>query len=171
MVWDSLLSCFRTHVDYGLTVNAFWIEEPLPVEAIPFNMTYFIVINLILTSVISAIIIDTFIRLRRELIWRQSDTEDRCFIWNIDRDTFDKLRLNFRDHIKKEHHMWNYLFFRAYLDEIDESEMTGQETYIYNEIKNKRIKYYPIKKAITVERRRRLKKKDLPALFKQVDAL
>ena len=67
--------------------------------------------------------------------------------------------------------MWNYLFFRAYLDEIDESEMTGQETYIYNEIKNKRIKYYPIKKAITVERRRRLKKKDLPALFKQVDTI
>lgn len=133
MVCDTLLSCFRTHFDYGLTVNPFWneLDEPVPLEGIPVNLSYFIIINLIITSVLSAIIIDTFSQLRAEDIWRKSDTKDYCFICNIARDDFDKLGLNFNKHTKQDHYMWNYLFFRAYLEEVDETEMTGQETYVY----------------------------------------
>lgn len=170
MQCESLLACFRVHFDYGLTVNPFWIEEPVPVEGIPINLSYFIIINLIITSVISAIIIDTFSQLRSELLLRQADTQDRCFICNIDRDDFDKLGLVFNKHIKKDHYMWNYLFFRAYLEEVDTTEMTGQETFVYNEMNLNSIKFYPIKKALGIEGRNK-EKKDLPTLFMKVDAL
>ena len=51
-------------------MNPFWIEEPIPWEGIPVNLSYFIIINLIITSVIDAIIIDTFSQLRQEMIER-----------------------------------------------------------------------------------------------------
>jgi hypothetical protein len=97
----------------------------------------------------------------------KEDTYDRCFICNIERDDFDKLGLSFTTHCFKEHFMWNYLFFRVYLIETDPTEMTGQETYVYNEMINKSIRFYPLKKAMGIEGRNKVKK-DLPTLFDKV---
>jgi len=64
MVCDTLLGCLRTHLDYGFTVNPIWIEANVPEEAIPYNLGYFIIVNLIMTAIISGIIIDTFSEMR-----------------------------------------------------------------------------------------------------------
>lgn len=65
MVCDSVLNCFRYHFDFGL-INAptFEAEGPVPVDAIWFNFTYILLINMIIASIISGIIIDTFGELR-----------------------------------------------------------------------------------------------------------
>jgi hypothetical protein len=115
----------RTHFDYGLTINPVWVDDQVPPEGIIFNFTYFIFINLILTAIITGIILDTFATLRSKDSDIKKDTLDRCFICNIDRDDFDKLNLDFNEHIKKEHYMWSYLFFRVYLSETDKTDMTG----------------------------------------------
>jgi hypothetical protein len=80
MVCDTLLSCFQTHFDYGLTVNPFWFDDVVPTSGILFNMSFFILVNLILTSVIGAVIIDTFSQMRQHSLVIKEDTFDRCFI-------------------------------------------------------------------------------------------
>lgn len=66
MVCDNLKDCVRSHIDYGFTVNPIWIDDLVPGNAIVFNFSYFIIINLIMTAIISGIIIDSFSEMRAE---------------------------------------------------------------------------------------------------------
>ena len=50
-------------------------------------------------------------------------------------------------HLKKEHNMWDYLFFSLYLEEKDPTDFTGLETYCWQLIQQKKITWFPIKKA------------------------
>lgn len=50
---------------------------------------------------------------------------------------------NFDIHIKKEHYMWNYVFFIAYLRHKEETEYTGVESYVMNKIKNGDTNWFP----------------------------
>ena len=47
--------------------------------------------------------------------------------------------------------MWDYVFFRFYLQEKDPIEFTGLETYCYDAIKEQKITWLPLKKAIVIE--------------------
>ena len=38
-----------------------------------------------------------------------------CFICDIDREDFEQIGLNFKQHIKEDHNMWDYVFFRFYV--------------------------------------------------------
>lgn len=64
----------------------------------------------------------------------------------IPRDVFDRQAdssYNFNVHIKKEHNMWAYVFFLAYLKEKDETEYTGIESYISDKVKNQELNWFP----------------------------
>ena len=37
----------------------------------------------------------------------------------------------FRDHVKKDHNMWNYVYYSNYLDSIDTSDHTAIQKYVY----------------------------------------
>jgi hypothetical protein len=63
--------------------------------------------------------------------------------------------------------MWQYLFFRVHLSETEETEMTGQESYVFNEMQKKSIRFYPLKKAMGIIGKNKVKK-DLPTLFDKV---
>lgn len=51
-----------------------------------------------------------------------------CFICNIDREDFEQLNLPFKAHVREEHNMWDYVFFRMYLEEKDTIDYSGLET-------------------------------------------
>ncbi len=46
--------------------------------------------------------------------------------------------------------MWNYIFYKAYLEFKDETEYNGNESFIYNKIQSLDIGWFPIKKARSV---------------------
>lgn len=48
--------------------------------------------------------------------------------------------------------------------------MTGQETFIHQELLKNTIRFYPIKKSLVIEGRNK-EKKDLPSLFMKLDKL
>ena len=67
MKCSSLVSCFRSHFDYGFVhPPIFYDSGPVPEEAIFFNFIYIITINLIVTAILSGIIIDTFADMRND---------------------------------------------------------------------------------------------------------
>jgi len=43
--------------------------------------------------------------------------------------------------------MWNYVFYKAYLDFKDVNELNGNESYVYNE---KDLSWLPINKAMCI---------------------
>ena len=149
----------NTDVDYGQVIHGF-----------VFNFLHYVVVLLVFTAIVSGIIIDSFAELRatREAI--RLDIANVCFICDIDREDFEQLGLNFREHIQHEHNMWDYLFFRLYLEAKDPSDFNGLETYCWSMMQQGKITWFPIKKAIIIEGRNK-EKKDIPGLYKRLGGL
>jgi len=83
------------------------------------------------------VIVDTFSALRAEQNERENILKHHCFICGTHRSKFDQLvsktgnhAVNFETHIEKEHNVWNYIKFIAYLHHKDPTEYTGSESRI-----------------------------------------
>ena len=77
---------------------------------------------IIMINIVSGIIIDQFGTLREDLAKYTFDLDNYCFICGFDKETIEKLsktQRGFKDHIKREHYMWNYLFYIAYIKNKD----------------------------------------------------
>ena len=84
-----------------------------------FDNLFNLILVFILLNMIQGIIIDTFGSLREELAQRQNDQKFICFVCGIDMEKLDKSSESdkgFAYHIRIEHYMWNYLFYRAYIE-------------------------------------------------------
>ena len=42
--------------------------------------------------------------------------------------------------------MWNYVYYKAYLNFKEKTEYNGNESYIYNKITNADYSWFPIKR-------------------------
>jgi len=135
-----------------------------------FDFLYHIAVVLIFSAVVSGIIIDAFAELRAKNNVILDENANTCFICDIDREDFEQIGLNFKTHIKEDHNMWDYVFFRFYLEEKDPIDFTGLETYCSDNIKEQKINWLPIKKAIVIEGRNK-EKKDVPGVFRRLNLL
>ena len=63
-----------------------------------FDLSFFIIINIILLNIIFGIIIDSFAELRNARRFKDQDRKNRCFICNIERKKFDNEGINFEKH-------------------------------------------------------------------------
>ena len=72
--------------------------------------------------------------------------------------------------MREEHNLWDYAFFRLYLDKKERIDYSGLETYCADLIHKNMITWFPIKKAIVIEGRNK-EKKDLPGLFRRLNAM
>ncbi len=57
------------------------------------------------------IIIDTFGSRKDALLEKKEDMKSFCFVCGINREKLERSRDGFFNHIKKDHYMWNYLFY------------------------------------------------------------
>ncbi len=94
-----------------------------------FNLLYVLLINLVLQSIISGLIIDTFSSMRAEEDAKIDDIQNKCFVCNLPKDVIEKTEI-FVDHIK-DHYMWNYLFFKDYLNKKDPKSLSAPEHFAY----------------------------------------
>ena len=109
------------------------------------NISY-ILLMIIMINVVSGIIIDTFGRLREQFKEYTDDLENICFICGYDKETIEKnspADMNFEIHIKEDHNLWNYLFFIGYLKNKDQTEFTGIESYVIDQIQAGEINWFP----------------------------
>ena len=42
----------------------------------------------------------------------------------------------FKNHIKRDHHLWNYLFYMYSIKISDETELNGIDSYVYDKVIN-----------------------------------
>ena len=86
-------------------------NNPLPSSGFLWNFTFKLIVNVILTAIISGIIIDTFGEKRARKAFLDEDTRNKCFICNIQRENFERAGLNFEQHILYDHNLYSYIWF------------------------------------------------------------
>eukprot|EP01064_Diplonema_japonicum_P011696 TRINITY_DN19132_c0_g1_i1.p1 TRINITY_DN19132_c0_g1~~TRINITY_DN19132_c0_g1_i1.p1 ORF type:complete len:2902 (+),score=722.22 TRINITY_DN19132_c0_g1_i1:105-8810(+) len=116
-----------------------------------FDYLFFIGVIVILLSIVSGIITDSFTELRKTKDDFEEEIRNYCFICGIDSSTFERyLKGGFKVHTTTEHNMWNYLYFHHHLLTKKEDEFTGQESYVWERIRELDFSFYPINKSMSM---------------------
>jgi hypothetical protein len=148
-------SCFKLHLDYGLANAPNWegngyinphlalsfpySQQVAGIIGTTYNLTYVILINLVLQAIISGLIIDTFSSMRAEKIAIEADIVGKCFICSIGRDDFEQAGVSYFTHITEEHNMWHYAWFKIYLELKDPLSYSSAENYVIRCMKDKQV--------------------------------
>jgi len=110
------------------------------------------------------IIVDTFGELRGKRKDKLVDMSEFCFVCGIDRQTFERHGNGFDIHVSKEHNIWHYLYFIVYLTLKEPTEYTGPEQYLSPKIKEGKIDWFPIGKAMCIDES--ITNQDIPTQIK-----
>ena len=89
---------------------------------IVYEFSFYVVVITVLLNVIFGIIIDTFAQLREAHALKREKMLETCFICSVDRFTLDQEGGGFQRHVKKDHHMWSYLYLIIYVKEKSPTE-------------------------------------------------
>jgi len=168
-----LMSCFRSHVDYGMNNPMKWkfsgnIQD-FPTEL--YNLSFLVCVTLTMPSIIGGIIIDAFSEVRSQAAAIEEDTKTMCFICNIERDAFDQSGLDFEKHIRSEHNMWSYIWYVIHLSSRKRVDFTGQEQNVWDLLTQGKISFMPLKKARIIQGKNQKEKRNIQSLYTKVDAL
>ncbi|KAG9347301.1 hypothetical protein JZ751_004868 [Albula glossodonta] len=117
--------------------------DPYELYRILFDITFFFFVIVILLAIIQGLIIDAFGELRDQQEQVKEDMETKCFICGIGNDYFDTTPHGFETHTLQEHNLANYLFFLMYLINKDETEHTGQESYVWKMYQERCWDFFP----------------------------
>lgn len=115
------------------------------------DFSWFMVVLVVIFNVVSGIIIMTFANLRDEKFKKDLDIHNRCFICGIEKDVFEKKAggpEGFKDHIKREQNLWNYLYFIFFIWEQDKDDDDGLEYYVRHCVDKSDLIWFPINKAM-----------------------
>uniref|UniRef100_A0A087YKM4 Ryanodine receptor 2 n=1 Tax=Poecilia formosa TaxID=48698 RepID=A0A087YKM4_POEFO len=151
MKCNDMLTCYMFHMYVGVRAGGGIgdeIEDPagdeFEVERIVFDITFFFFVIVILLAIIQGLIIDAFGELRDQQEQVKEDMETKCFICGIGSEYFDKIPHGFETHTLQEHNLANYLFFLMHLINKDETEHTGQESYVWKMYQERCWEFFPV---------------------------
>lgn len=146
-----MLTCFIYHFYAGVRAGGGIgdeLESPygdeLEYARMLYDISFFFFVIVILLAIMQGLIIDAFGELRDQQESATEKLESSCFVCDIGKETFDRLPRGFENHTKKEHNFANYLFFLQHLVNKDETEYTGQETYVREKYDNRDWEFFPV---------------------------
>ncbi|KAL4003146.1 RIH domain family protein [Acanthocheilonema viteae] len=147
----NMLTCFIYHFYAGVRAGGGIgdeLESPygddLEYWRMLYDISFFFFVIIILLAIMQGLIIDAFGELRDQQESATEKLESSCFICDIGKETFDRMPRGFEIHISKEHNFANYLFFLQHLVNKDETEYTGQETYVREKYDNRDWEFFPV---------------------------
>ncbi|XP_043075889.1 ryanodine receptor 3 isoform X1 [Puntigrus tetrazona] len=150
MKCDDMMTCYLFHMYVGVRAGGGIGDEiedpagdPYELYRILFDITFFFFVIVILLAIIQGLIIDAFGELRDQQEQVKEDMETKCFICGIGNDYFDTTPHGFETHTLQEHNLANYLFFLMYLINKDETEYTGQESYVWKMYQERCWDFFP----------------------------
>uniref|UniRef100_A0A8I3Q8P6 Ryanodine receptor 3 n=1 Tax=Canis lupus familiaris TaxID=9615 RepID=A0A8I3Q8P6_CANLF len=150
MKCDDMMTCYLFHMYVGVRAGGGIGDEiedpagdPYEMYRIVFDITFFFFVIVILLAIIQGLIIDAFGELRDQQEQVREDMETKCFICGIGNDYFDTTPHGFETHTLQEHNLANYLFFLMYLINKDETEHTGQESYVWKMYQERCWDFFP----------------------------
>lgn len=79
----------------------------------------------------------TFSELRSDRADIQEDQTSVCFMCGIAAHEFEAVG-GFDLHVQRDHNMWNYLYYTMYLQDVQESDQSYHELYLYDMLVQKK---------------------------------
>ncbi|CAI8034630.1 Ryanodine receptor 2 [Geodia barretti] len=148
---DNMAKCFIYHIDKGLRAGGGIGDvlksasgEPDEILRLLFDVTFFFFVIVILLAIIQGLIIDAFGELRDKEDSITSDMKNKCFVCGLPKTEFDHVAHGFDNHITRDHNAANYMFFLQYLIRKQESEFSGQESYVWEMYLKRRWDFFPV---------------------------
>ena len=151
-VCSSLLECTITYFNHGVRsgggIGDILAEVPYDsgMYWIRFfnDFIFFILAILILLNMIFGVIVSIFSEIREKANFKENDQNNKCFICNIDRAIFERLKIKFEDHKKFEHNIKTYIRFLIGLKLVNEKDLDADQSFIINCLKKEEIKVFPV---------------------------
>ena len=151
---SSMIQCYLTMLSYGVRSGG-GIGDVLPklsykvspgffISGFFFVVLFHIFVIWIMINLFFGIIVDTFAALREKTYKIEEDKKNTCFICQITRDGAMNKNINFEQHIKNVHNIWNYVYFIAYLHINNEKNFKSLETVVLKKIKEGDTSWLPI---------------------------
>ena len=118
------------------------------------QVSYWLIVTILLISIVVGIIIDSFGKLRDFRTHVQKLSTSRCFVCGIERSVFERGANGFDDHIRRDHSSFAYLFLLLYLMEKPAEEHSGLETYVWRKLCEDDPSFFP-RGSLCLERKKR----------------
>jgi len=147
----TLIECLMGHFDYGFRSAPVWHDPMLDSARFLFDYLYNLLIILIMASIISGIIIDSFSELKEKQEEVVDAMTSSCFICALSQAELERARVKFKGHILEDHYMWSYARFLLYLEVTDKSELNGPESYVKKLVSENNMGFFPIGRCIDIE--------------------
>lgn len=112
-----------------------------------YDVSFFILISIVMMNMIFGIVIDTFSSQREAKQSNFIDQTSKCFICDIEKGLLDRIGGGFEDHVRHQHNMWNYIFYLKYIKLKGVIDLSEIESYIYHCYKNKIYSWVPHNRA------------------------
>ena len=151
----SSIQCFLYVTQYGLTRGggigetldkvSFKESPGIFVFRFFYDVIFFSFVTLILFNIFTGIIVGAFAELRDKTNTYEEDKNDKCYICQKTRDDCLKDNINFDNHVKETHFIWNYLYFLTYLHISDPNNLNSIENYVWEKLEDQDITWIPIK--------------------------
>ena len=152
----SYLNCFSHLINSGLRSGGLPFEikifgqEGFWGEFI-YNWMFFLIFVLFIMNITGGIIIDKFDELKEVKKKLYEEKENVCFICSLHRSNFEIKGIKFKDHQLQEHNIGNYFHYLMKINRTDEHDLNSIDFQVYNAFKDKKIVFFPIKKAKSLE--------------------
>ena len=108
-----------------------------------FDLSMFVVVNMMGLNIIFGIIIQTFAQLRDMLNVKTNNQLNICFVCSLHRNEIEKTIEGYVYHIIKDHNIWHYLFFMYHLRRKPAMEYSGVESYVARKITKDDVTWFP----------------------------
>ncbi len=112
-----------------------------------YDMLFWIIIILILGNIFLGIIINAFGELRKKNSNLEDDKNNICFICQLSKDECLFRNIDFDNHIKGIHNLWNYVYFLVYLHINNSNEFNSVENLVWNKLDDNDFSWIPIQKS------------------------
>ena len=150
----SSIQCFLVLISYGTRAGG-GIGDALPkisykrdtnmfFARFAYDMTFYILIIMIMGNVTFSLIVDTYKALRDDTYKYENDRTNICFICQLTRDGCLLKNIDYNKHIKKNHNLWSYVYFLCYLHLYNASDFTRIETFVWDRLLEKDYDWIPI---------------------------
>ena len=136
----------RNHAGIGEILNnkSFFNDTGQYMHAWFYDLSFFIIVQIVMLHIVFGIILDTFRSLRKKQFDTDHDINYVCFICDLEKDECEKNNENFQNHCEEVHNVWEYANYMITLRLKDAQDLNAVNSYAKEQLENKNIGWIPI---------------------------
>ena len=152
----SALQCYMLVVDFGIRSgggiadvihkSSFKTNQKYYISRFFLDMSFHLLIVLILMNIFLGVIVDAFGELRNRNWETERDRKNVCFICQLSWDNCLARNISFEKHVRETHNLWNYVYFLTYLYLGNSNDFNRVEGYVWEKLGKQDYSWLPLEK-------------------------